>query len=96
MNDTTTRTAPKAAVILTPAAEQRVAALMAKAPADAIGVKLSRGMQSPLPSSRRCRRPSRAAHGGHCTQERSVRVAGKSRPWARRSVFELAVGSGGV
>ena len=26
MNDTTTRTAPKAAVILTPAAEQRVAA----------------------------------------------------------------------
>lgn len=30
-----------AAIILTPAAEQRVADLMAKAPADAIGVKLS-------------------------------------------------------
>jgi iron-sulfur cluster assembly protein len=30
-----------AAVILTPAAEQRVADLMARAPADAIGVKLS-------------------------------------------------------
>jgi iron-sulfur cluster assembly protein len=30
-----------AAVILTPAAEQRVADLMAKAPADAVGVKLS-------------------------------------------------------
>jgi len=30
-----------AAVILTPAAEQRIAELMSKAPADAIGVKLS-------------------------------------------------------
>lgn len=30
-----------AAIILTPAAEARIAALMAKAPADAIGVKLS-------------------------------------------------------
>lgn len=38
---TTTRPAPKAAVILTPSAEARIAALMAKAPADAIGVKLS-------------------------------------------------------
>jgi iron-sulfur cluster assembly protein len=37
---TTTRTRP-AAVILTPAAEERVAALMAKAPAGAIGVRLS-------------------------------------------------------
>ncbi|MFM5955461.1 MAG: HesB/IscA family protein [Novosphingobium sp.] len=37
---TTTRQRP-AAVILTPAAEARVAALMAAAPADAIGVKLS-------------------------------------------------------
>lgn len=37
---TTTRQIP-AAVILTPAAEQRVADLMAKAPDDAIGVKLS-------------------------------------------------------
>jgi iron-sulfur cluster assembly protein len=37
---TTTRTRP-AAVILTPAAEARIAALMAKAPAGAIGVKLS-------------------------------------------------------
>jgi iron-sulfur cluster assembly protein len=37
---TITRQRP-AAVILTPAAEARVAALMAKAPADAIGVKLS-------------------------------------------------------
>jgi len=37
---TTTRARP-AAVTLTPAAEQRVADLMAKAPADAIGVKLS-------------------------------------------------------
>jgi iron-sulfur cluster assembly protein len=35
-----TRTRP-AAIILTAAAEQRVADLMAKAPADAIGVKLS-------------------------------------------------------
>lgn len=40
MTDVTTRTRP-AAVALTPAAEQRVADLMAKAPADAIGVKLS-------------------------------------------------------
>jgi iron-sulfur cluster assembly protein len=38
---TTTRPAPKAAVILTPSAEARIADLMAKAPADAIGVKLS-------------------------------------------------------
>jgi iron-sulfur cluster assembly protein len=37
---TTTRARP-AAVILTPAAEARVAKLMAEAPADAIGVKLS-------------------------------------------------------
>jgi iron-sulfur cluster assembly protein len=37
---TTTRTRP-AAVRLTPAAEARIAALMAKAPADAIGVRLS-------------------------------------------------------
>ena len=43
MSDTETKTrpAPKAAVILTAAAEQRVADLMAKAPEDAIGVKLS-------------------------------------------------------
>jgi len=41
MTDTKTRPAPKAAVILTQAAEQRVADLMAKAPAEAIGVKLS-------------------------------------------------------
>jgi iron-sulfur cluster assembly protein len=40
MTDTTLRTRP-AAVSLTPAAEARVAALMAKAPDDAIGVKLS-------------------------------------------------------
>ena len=38
---TSARPAPKAAVILTPAAEARIAALMAKAPEDAIGVKLS-------------------------------------------------------
>jgi iron-sulfur cluster assembly protein len=38
--DTKTRLRP-AAVILTPSAEARIAALMAKAPADAIGVKLS-------------------------------------------------------
>jgi iron-sulfur cluster assembly protein len=38
---TTTRRPRPAAVILTPAAEQRVADLMARAPADAIGVKLS-------------------------------------------------------
>jgi iron-sulfur cluster assembly protein len=40
MAATTLRTRP-AAIILTPAAEARVADLMAKAPADAIGVKLS-------------------------------------------------------
>lgn len=38
--ETKTRIRP-AAVILTPAAEQRIAALMAKAPEGAIGVKLS-------------------------------------------------------
>ena len=38
--DTKTRARP-AAVILTPAAEARIAELMANAPADAIGVKLS-------------------------------------------------------
>ncbi|NCP14380.1 MAG: iron-sulfur cluster assembly accessory protein [Sphingomonadales bacterium] len=38
---TTTRPAPKAAVILTPSAEARIADLMGKAPEDAIGVKLS-------------------------------------------------------
>jgi iron-sulfur cluster assembly protein len=38
---TTTRPAPKAAVILTPGAEARIAELMGKAPVDAIGVKLS-------------------------------------------------------
>ena len=37
---TTVRQRP-AAVILTPSAEARIAALMAKAPAGAIGVKLS-------------------------------------------------------
>lgn len=38
----TTATRPrKAAVLLTPAAEARIAALMAQAPAEAIGVKLS-------------------------------------------------------
>jgi iron-sulfur cluster assembly protein len=37
----TTLRARPAAIILTPAAEARVADLMAKAPADAIGVKLS-------------------------------------------------------
>ena len=37
---TTTRARP-AALILTPAAEQRIADLMAKAPAEAVGVKLS-------------------------------------------------------
>ncbi|MXP28075.1 iron-sulfur cluster assembly accessory protein [Porphyrobacter algicida] len=41
MEDTKTRPAPKAAVILTAAAEARIAELMSKAPADAIGVKLS-------------------------------------------------------
>jgi iron-sulfur cluster assembly protein len=40
MTTTQTRTRP-AAVILTPAAEARIADLMAKAPANAIGVKLS-------------------------------------------------------
>lgn len=40
MTETKTRQRP-AAVNLTPAAEARVAALMAKAPADAVGVKLS-------------------------------------------------------
>ena len=38
---TTTRRARPAAIALTPAAEARVADLMARAPADAIGVKLS-------------------------------------------------------
>ncbi|MGF7169656.1 iron-sulfur cluster assembly protein [Sphingobium xanthum] len=41
MNAPTTTRARPAAVTLTPNAEQRVADLMAKAPADAIGVKLS-------------------------------------------------------
>ena len=41
MGDTKTRAAPKAAVILTERAEQRVAQLIAKAPDEAIGVKLS-------------------------------------------------------
>ena len=42
MTETTkTRPAPKAAVVLTPGAEARIADLMAKAPDDAIGVKLS-------------------------------------------------------
>ena len=41
MTMTTTRRPLPAAVILTPAAEARVAQLMAAAPADAIGVKLS-------------------------------------------------------
>ena len=41
MTETKTRPMPKAAVILTEAAEQRVADLMARAPDDAIGVKLS-------------------------------------------------------
>lgn len=40
MTDTKTRARP-AAVSLTPAAEDRIAELMSKAPADAIGVKLS-------------------------------------------------------
>ena len=40
MTDTKLRTRP-AAVALTPGAEARIAALMAKAPAEAIGVKLS-------------------------------------------------------
>lgn len=42
MTETTTKTRQRpAAVILTPSAEARIAALMASAPADAIGVKLS-------------------------------------------------------
>ena len=42
MTDTKTKTREiPAAIILTPAAEQRIADLMAKAPDDAIGVKLS-------------------------------------------------------
>ncbi len=41
MSTTTTRKPRPAAIILTPAAEQRVADLMAKAPEGAIGVKLS-------------------------------------------------------
>lgn len=41
MTETPTRPAPKAAVTLTAAAEQRIADLMAKAPEGAIGVKLS-------------------------------------------------------
>ena len=40
MTETKSRVRP-AAITLTPAAEQRVADLMARAPADAIGVKLS-------------------------------------------------------
>ena len=40
MTETKTRARP-AAITLTPAAEQRIADLMARAPADAIGVKLS-------------------------------------------------------
>ena len=40
MTDTKTRARP-AAIILTPNAEARIAALMAAAPADAIGVRLS-------------------------------------------------------
>lgn len=39
--ETRTRPAPKAAVVLTAGAERRIAALMAQAPADAIGVKLT-------------------------------------------------------
>jgi iron-sulfur cluster assembly protein len=41
MTETKTRPAPRAAVALTPAAEERIAELMAKAPEGAIGVKLS-------------------------------------------------------
>ena len=41
MTETKTRPAPRAAVALTPAAEDRIAELMAKAPEGAIGVKLS-------------------------------------------------------
>jgi len=39
--ETQTRLAPKAAVVLTPAAQARIAQLMSKAPPEAIGVKLS-------------------------------------------------------
>ena len=41
MTETRTRPAPRAAVALTPAAEERIAELMAQAPQGAIGVKLS-------------------------------------------------------
>ena len=41
MSQAKTRPAPKAAVILTPRAEERIAELMSKAPEGAIGVKLS-------------------------------------------------------
>ena len=41
MTETKTRRPLPAAVLLTPSAEARIAELMAKAPADAIGVKLS-------------------------------------------------------
>ena len=41
MTETKTRPAPRAAVSLTPAAEARIAELMAAAPEGAIGVKLS-------------------------------------------------------
>ena len=41
MNAPTKPRARPAAIILTPAAEQRIADLMARAPADSIGVKLS-------------------------------------------------------
>ena len=41
MTETKTRPAPRAAVALTPAAEERIAELMAAAPEGAIGVKLS-------------------------------------------------------
>ena len=41
MSDTKTRAVPKAAVVLTKAAEQRIADLMANAPEGTIGVKLS-------------------------------------------------------
>lgn len=41
MTETKTRKPRPAAVLLTPAAEARIAALMAQAPADAVGVRLS-------------------------------------------------------
>ncbi len=41
MNAETKTRARPAAIVLTPAAKQRIAGLMARAPADAIGVKLS-------------------------------------------------------